>query len=207
MGVAMKSLLAALLLFVSTLIGTHAASANLVRFDIDGSYVDLCESCPTGTHYNFSYVFNTITNTGHGIFETLGYVIPIDGLVNYTPYLIPNAQGRGAIMSFHDQHTTLDLDVFDFTASLPVSLDNFANMKIVSGFAGGQYISLSSNLQASNSDIPFAYPWPDYSIAISAVPELSTWAMMVLGFAGISVLSLRSCRRATPGFFWNASSA
>lgn len=90
----------------------------------------------------------------------------------------------------------LTLSIPKLTASdfgLINPLDGTANFGQNPDFAGdpiafgiGQYLAASGQ-----PDTVATYTFDNLNIAVSAVPEPSTWGMMILGFAGITFMSFR----------------
>jgi hypothetical protein len=64
----------------------------------------------------------------------------------------------------------------------------------------GEFTSVFQALGGGNSTYDFYMftdgNWAGNAVAVSAVPEPSTWAMMILGFAGIGFMAYR--RKNTP---------
>jgi PEP-CTERM motif len=110
------------------------------------------------------------TSTGDG-FDTL--VFDIDSSVGDYAYTF----------------TTLAAAEAFFTAN-PLDLGNAGT--------GSQYVDIYEYLYASESDPPgFSY---DYALAetpyVKVIPEPSTWAMMLIGFAGLGFLGYRKTAKA-----------
>ena len=95
---------------------------------------------------------------------------------------------------------------FEFTAS-----DNFSGLTPAGFYAGlwdpstGDYLFPTSdptgsdslfNLEVDHKSPPNPQPLQVYSelVSVSAVPEPSTWAMMLLGFAGVGFMAYRRSR-------------
>ncbi len=92
-------------------------------------------------------------------------------------------------------------NVFDYTfASLADAETFFSRHALDLGHinAGGQHVDLSFSLAASLNGSGFGFA---YDLAFHAVPEPSTWAMMMLGFAGLGYAGYRRAgeRHATAG--------
>lgn len=90
----------------------------------------------------------------------------------------------------------LTLSIPTLTASdfgLISALDGTANFSQNPDFAGdpiefgiGQYLAASGQ-----PNTVATYTFDNLNIAVSAVPEPSTWGMMILGFAGMTLMSFR----------------
>ena len=86
-----------------------------------------------------------------------------------------------------------DNNVFDYTFSFLADAETFFSdhaLDLGAINAGGQYIDLSFSLAASLSGNGSGFGF-DYDLAFHAVPEPSTWAMMLLGFAGLGYAGYR----------------
>ncbi len=62
--------------------------------------------------------------------------------------------------------------------------DGFARLVVPGDIAGGRYVSNISNLNVFDG--------------VSAVPEPSTWAMLLLGFGGLGFVACRRKRQSVP---------
>jgi PEP-CTERM motif len=69
------------------------------------------------------------------------------------------------------------------------SLAGFANQGVFGGGGGGGSSYLAAALQTSGAN------FGNGSVSIAAVPEPSTWAMMLAGFTGLGVMALRTKRK------------
>lgn len=63
-------------------------------------------------------------------------------------------------------------------------------------FTANQALETLKFTSLASGDGPFSYGAALDNVTVSAVPELSTWAMMLLGFAGIGFFAYRNSKRA-----------
>ncbi len=172
------SLVSGLTLAMASLVST-AASASPVTVTVDaltsiGSWVDTGVTLSAGQTYNFSVVNpDTLWSAG-----------------SESPYSRDStANGIDPVASGYGQWTE-----YGFTA----------NYGALVGEVGSTYFLIGTSLITSGlaGDLKVGY-WDSYygdnsgtqTLTISAVPESSTWAMMVLGFAGVGFLAYRRKNR------------
>ena len=102
-----------------------------------------------------------------------------------------------------DGFDTLDFDIYSsvgnyvYTFTTLAAAEAFFSsnpLDLGSALAGSQYVDLYEYLYASESDPPgfsFDYALGETPYTPPAIPEPSTWAMMLLGFAGLGFLGYR----------------
>jgi hypothetical protein len=74
--------------------------------------------------------------------------------------------------------------------------------QVYAGSPAGTYVAFEDEDFKSVSDLNYfdnTFIFTSASI-VSSVPEVSTWAMMIAGFAGLGFAAHRRCRRAAPAF-------
>lgn len=111
--------------------------------------------------------------------------------VNYLSFL------WGSPDTYNLLQVTSSTGTYDFTAS---SL-NFAVTNGNQSFS--QYVQFNATpgdsiLSVSFSNSPAQDAFESANFSVSAVPEASTWAMMLSGFLGIGLLAYRGRRQTTP---------
>ena len=184
------SILPALLLGIAIAIGAATqASATIYTYTgisdpsvNGGNYitatVDLnCGPCLSNTYVFSSGItsFSLAVKNGTTTLETLSSIgAPSTSFANFSDYLTFDGSGQETNWFFYLQNGQ----------SLP-QIQTYAN----AGAFGTQDVAYNSSgafiVYANNS------PGTWQASAVSAVPEPSTWAMMLLGFAGIGFIAYR----------------
>jgi hypothetical protein len=149
--------------------------------------------------YNFSFtetseLFGSDILNGMGTFTTSGPALSIGG---QTAFAITGISGEvngspilAAVGTIGDYYTTgphfLDGSGVNFTTQ--------------AGLTGNFFNQSNNGLYRVNALDPFATGYVSASSSlVAAVPEPSTWAMLVLGFAGIGFMAYRK-NRSGPAF-------
>ena len=178
-------------------IAADSASAKVVTYDTSGSDFTCggIAGCSTGT--------NSITISSNGNYENITFS-PTNSLVNDTPT---------SNVSYGDFHLSLDgrgFNVSPITFELKVSVNGGAAQTLsvgsftaasfpavtfspLAGGVGGENFTVNSG--PSYMSI-YSDPQISGTIAAGAAPEASTWAMMLIGMAGLGFVAHR---RSTKG--------
>jgi hypothetical protein len=178
----------------------YGTTASISTFDLMVFCVDIFHW--SGTNLAYDDNLTLTSNSGSGAnFDTLdqGQIDQVGYLTNYgaklyatNPTLNVNklAAVQGAIWKVVNRDTTTPLVL---TAS------NSAVGTIVNNLAGASYLThITSDVGAVSKNITFIKETANYGQANShqafvfaAVPEPATWAMMIMGFAGLGVMLRR----------------
>jgi hypothetical protein len=172
------------MLFRSALLGvvlnTCVAHASVLTFDASGVF-------------DGGYTLGgTVT-----IDNTLGSVVASDLTISGAPAL-PNPDSFTTILAASPSPVGGGLFDFNVDDSAGNIFSSGFTAPTLVGFTGGSFCSeLTPNLcgsaleDFSNSFSFYELQSGTLSLAVSAVPELSTWAMMILGFCGVGFLAYR----------------
>lgn len=119
--------------------------------------------------------FNNTTQTSSGCCDFAAYVNPVTGAFIYKD----TGQGLGVI-------AFAGTDINSATTFLSITVD----------LPNGAFNGVADQFNALNNGNPYAgYPTAGYWTAsfpvVTAVPEASTWAMMMFGFAGVGFMAYR----------------
>jgi hypothetical protein len=178
----------------------YGTTASISTFDLMVFCVDIFHW--SGTNLAYDDNLTLTSNSGSGAnFDTLdqGQIDQVGYLTNYgaklyatNPTLNVNklAAVQGAIWKVVNRDTTTPLVL---TAS------NSAVGTIINDLAGASYLSyITTDVGAVSKNITFIKETANYGQANShqafvfaAVPEPATWAMMIMGFAGLGVMLRR----------------
>lgn len=155
--------------------GSHVDQPSLATFDVPLSDV-LAGLIPMFdvTNIQVSYpgiTLNTFTVSGTG-FDFAAYVNPANG-----QFIFHDNQQGFAIFAYDSSDPT-------FSTFVSILADN-----PVSGSVKDQYNAL--NHGTPYAGFPTAGNWTANFPVVAAVPEPSTWAMMMLGFAGVGFMAYR----------------
>lgn len=190
----MRKLLAAVAA-IAGLAWSLPAAATTVTYDISGTLSGSVNgfSVPSGTDFTLSFNGDPalITSSGPATFE-LGVA---GGLINPAVYSIPNAElsldlANGLVEVLDNGNELLSFIVSSVT---PIEANQYAF-----SVGGGAATFDSTNIQAlfgvnaSNLE-------GTVTSFTAAVPEPSTWAMMILGFCGVGFMAYR--RKSKPAMF------
>jgi len=145
------------------------------------------------TYYNTAYASNNstsewISNSPNGYPGNQTITFRTTFTVTDTPTLITALWGA-------DNSGSIILNGVTTVASLPAPgdpTDNFNNLHAVSFLAGIGFDTLDFVITDTGPPLAFRFE-------VTAVPEPSTWAMMLLGFAGVGFMAYR--RKATKPAF------
>jgi PEP-CTERM motif len=89
---------------------------------------------------------------------------------------------------------------------VPASFNVYESI-VQTGFGGNDFIQVNGSFPAGTVIVPFSAPdlftsWTNTGVTTGdptpAVPEPSTWAMMLLGFAGVGLFAMRKRREGHP---------
>jgi hypothetical protein len=182
-------LLAALL--VSGLIGaTPAKAAALIGDSISASYgFPNTGTFPTGF---VNYSSSTFTVVDPGVETVLSIVsnlhpatpdiINVDFSASALTFTFLNAQSRNSATFNGPEFTVLSGNPFGAIESIVISGGQTVTASIVSGILG---VNWQGQIFEANDTVVINFA--------SAVPEASTWAMMIFGFAGVGFMAY--CRK------------
>ncbi len=155
--------------------GPHVGQPSLATFDVPLSDV-LAGMIPMFDVTNIQVAYpgitlNAFTVSGTG-FDFAAYVNPVNGQ-----------------FVFHDNQQGFAIFAYDssdpnFTTFVSILADN-----PVSGIVKDQFNAL--NHGTPYAGFPTAGYWTASFPVVAAVPEPSTWAMMMLGFAGVGFMAYR----------------
>lgn len=73
-----------------------------------------------------------------------------------------------------------------------------SNGNAIFGAEGNGTLQFSGTFTSISWTNPVAENWYGFTVGVAAVPEPSTWAMMILGFLGVGFMAYR--RKSTPAF-------
>jgi PEP-CTERM motif len=106
-----------------------------------------------------------------------------------TPYApIPQSLNAGTTASFNFQNTS-DSDLAYYIGLGTLTLTYYDNRTTVADFFNvGTYCPYNNCTEPRQPELAITYTFTD---AVAAVPEPSTWAMMLLGFAGVGFMAYR----------------
>jgi hypothetical protein len=180
---------------LSSLTGA-TTGATTVNFDAAATGIS-CPPCFTGVTSgpNMPYVYMGLTFTTDSTnlnINTAGGGYPAPNLSNSTPATSLTIDLGSAVTAF-------GLDFFTPGASdVTISFGNYTSPSISTGSFGPiQFEGFTSDtpfqvvtLTFSGGD-PDGFSVFDVTTAVAAVPEPSTWAMMLLGFCGLGFLAHR----------------
>lgn len=158
--------------------GTVATLTGGTVYSSDQPFADI----PAGGVFGGTFLASGPTP---GAPATLTFTTPI----NYLSFL------WGSPDTYNDLTITSTTGVYDFTAA---SL-NFAVTNGNQAFS--QYVQFTTApgetiLSASFDNLPAQDAFEAANFSVAAVPEASTWAMMILGFMGIGFLTARRSAKA-----------
>jgi PEP-CTERM motif len=141
--------------------------------------------------YSFSFtettdLFGSNILNGSGTFTTSGPALEIGG---QTAFAITGITGTVNGSTINPAAGTIG----DYYTTGPFFLDGSGvNFATASGLTGNIFLQSNNDLYRVNTLGPFASGYVSASSApVAAVPEPSTWAMMILGFVGIGFMAYR----------------
>ena len=183
-----RTFLGAALALAATL-APAIAHANLV---VNGTFAGCHGITCTGwtavpaRDYGSLYYFtdNTVEIGAYGTtFDDIYQVIPTDPHLHYTVSfdLLSTRPATDAqfFVSFGSH------DLFDLLNSGPTTLTHYSFEGVSYPFASSSYLSFQGR------EVGGTYVLSNVSVIANAVPEPSTWAMMILGFAGVGLMAYR----------------
>jgi len=136
----------------------------------------------------------------------------IGGNDSVTDTILFSAPVLNPVMAIWSLGQTGDQAEFDFSKSLVFSIvtggptDQYHGGSItqlnnnISGVEGNGTIQFSGLITSISWTTPVAEDWYGFAVGtagVSAVPEPSTWAMMILGFMGVGFMAYRRKGRST----------
>jgi PEP-CTERM motif len=138
----------------------------------------------------------TIDGSYNGSVQSfLGY----PGVANQQSHYVADANGNSLLLYVADANSA-SVGKIPFTIDIPLDF-NFGSSEFGGLFAQFHSGGLATALDLSSTELIYQYPSTDGGGG--AVPEPSTWALMVMGFVGLSAFSYRRTRSfARPRIDW-----
>jgi len=190
------------LVAVLALIGAPtAASAAIVDYYISGDGTGVINGLDWSGAFTITMVGDNSTVSGDVIDPLESATVTLPGGITAT-LSIPTRLGINGTSVFFSRSSSNGFDLFDFSlSSADAAAFNFqAGYGPVTGtgvFALNQFQDVATSAGPlsfdSSGDVQFS------SSGASAVPEPSTWAMMLIGFAGLGFAGYRRAKNAAKG--------
>jgi PEP-CTERM motif len=166
--------------------GTQLNWVPPANWSVPVGSVELIGEAPTGTQFDFypghgGYVDLDGSSDAAGTLQTLGSF----AAGSYTLTFDLGGNARGDV----DKTTTISLG--DFTTSLTLPSSSSYQLYTFNFTTNGGQLSFADGA-AGNQDVGHIL---DNVTLSTAVPEPSTWAMMLVGFVGLGFASYRASRK------------
>jgi hypothetical protein len=116
------------------------------------------------------------------------------GVPNQQSHYVADANGNSLLLYVTDANSS-SVGNIPFTIDIPLDF-NFGSSEIGGLFAQFHSGGLATALDLSSTELIYQYPSADGGGG--AVPEPSTWALMLLGFVGLSAFGYRRTRSFAP---------
>lgn len=149
-----------------SVISSKPASAAVYSFNFDGANFDVVGSFVTDVSNNVLSISGNVTGLASGAIDAL--------VTGSSPFTAPSGHQWTFSNTFDGSVFSGDGVVFSFGAG------NYGNIYT----AGNTFLSVDAPPEFFN-------PGDAGTLTVSAVPEASTWLMMLLGFAGLGFAAYR----------------
>jgi hypothetical protein len=172
--------------------------------DNSGYYSGTVDGPFTGQFFTLTYTFNPSSVTDNGITSQFssnsptGYVdFTIGGLApSYSDYsesdaasLGTTSQSAGGDLAYYHEGGLIGISTFATNVAIPESI--FASYSVLTGLNGGGNFLVSEGTQGGAYGTLVLETLIVNGGSVAAVPEPSTWAMLLIGFAAIGVMTYR----------------
>ena len=160
----------------NTLTGATGVNVNGTLYDV--TFLDgTCASVFAGCDDNSDFAINNLTDATAAAQALLDQVF-IDGLAG--PFDTNPFQTNGCA------------DITLCTAWIPYSVSGFTVSQMqVDNSNGADFIFTGVNIPDGDTTPLSTVTWARFTLSVASVPEPASWAMMLLGFAGIGMARQR----------------
>lgn len=186
-----------------------SASADLITFDAQGLTGPSTTPPATAANVNVNTSIGVVTFSGGAILTKTTNLPANQTSVYYDSYFLSGTHTNSMTITFPKAITNFVMDLYNgWTSADKFTIsDNLGHSittpSVGSNYSGG-YIPVLAGALGSVITITTSNPNYDFVIdnvqfnegtTLGGVPEVSTWAMMALGFAGLSLAGHRASRK------------
>ena len=178
----MKSTSAVVALLFAGLVTLSSAHADVLVAEFN-----IMEGIPSASGGQVTFTLNGDGTIAGSVSSTSGPIAAL-GFDSATQF------GFGLSSSGYGDTSTLNIYGFQLSAAANFGVPTATSLNWTIGIPG-EFTSVFQALGGGNSTYDFYMftdgNWAGNAVAVSAVPEPSTWAMMILGFAGVGFMAYR----------------